>query len=425
MLPQIVLFAFLAQAPSPRGAAALVDAGVELLHQEKFNEAAEKFVQAVALDPNLAEAHYLLGLVRQQSGRTDQALSSFRSAVRINPRYAEAQARVCELVTAAAKARETGFEAAANECRRAIALHGNDPESHFHLGWVEGKLGNRAHAMQEHQIVLRLNPKFPGAKYELAMAYLDSQELDSAIPILKEVIAAEPRNANARFQLGAALAKKGDCAAAIPMLETAPDNARTQYVLAGCYKKLNRGEEAESALNKVKKLRAGADARMQAKYRAAAAHKLAEAGKLDEAITEYRAALALVKDPAVAIDLAVALLKKGEPLEVVQLLGQGTDPLERYQVALAYFALKRFPEARTTLESVLRARPEFVEAWYQLGLTWLELGNALAAERSFRRATELRPDEPAFRLAWADTLRQLGRLEEARKQTGLAAPPAK
>ena len=74
------------------------------------------------------------------------------------------------------------------------------------------------------------------------------------------------------------------------------------------------------------------------------------------------------------------------------------------------------------MESVLSVRPEFVEAWYQLGLTWLELGAPAQAEPAFRRATELRPDEPALRLAWADALQRLGKLEEARKQRRLAGP---
>ncbi len=424
MLPHIVFLAFLAQTAvpgqAPAQADALVDAGIELSHRGRFNEAGEKFVQALALDPNLAEAHYLLGLVRQQSGRVDSALASFRSALRINPRYAEAQARVCELTTRTAQARDTGFEDAKSACERAIGLDPNDPEPHFHLGAIESKVGNYAEAIQEYQTVLRLNPKFPRAKFGLAMAYLDSQELDRAIPLLKQVVADEPKNGNARFQLGAALAKKGDCAAAIPLLKTATESARTQYVLAGCYKQINREAEAVSALAKVKKLREGADARMQAKYRAAAAHKYAEAGKLDEAITEYRAALELVKDLSVTIDLAVALLKKGNPEEVLRLLGGETNPLARYQVALAYYKLTRLEEARTTLESVVRARPEFVEAWYQLGLTSLGLGKTADAERAFRKATELRPDEPTVRLAWAQALEKLGRVEEAREQTRLA-----
>ena len=83
--PRVLLYLLLAAAllqPPGQRAAALVDAGIDLSHGGRFNEAADKFVRALALDPNLAEAHYLLGLIRQQEGRTDAALQSFRAALK-------------------------------------------------------------------------------------------------------------------------------------------------------------------------------------------------------------------------------------------------------------------------------------------------------------------------------------------------------
>ena len=429
MLLRITLIAFLAQIsfaqPASTRASALIDAGVELSNRGRFNEAGEKFVQALALDPESAEAHYLLGLVRQQSGRNDAALASFRSALRIHPRYAAAQARVCELMTVSARTRDAGFESAKEACRRAITLDPRDPEPHFHLGWNESKLGNRLQSTHEYQTVLRLDPTFPRAKFELAMTYLDTRQTEHAIPLLKDVIASEPGNGNAKYQLGAALAKQGDCSSAIPLLESATESAQTEYVLAGCYKKVHRDADARAAMAKVRRLREGADERMQAKYRASVAHKYAETGQLEKAIVEYRAALALVNDASIKIDLAVALLKKGEPEEVVRLLDGEADPLARYQLGLAYFKLGRLNEAAGSLESVVQARPDFAEAWYQLGLSSLGLRRPAEAERALRNSTRLRPDEPTIRLAWAEALEQLGRPEEARDQRTLAARTAK
>ena len=414
----------LAQTASVR-ASALIDAGVELSNRGRFNEAADKFVQALALDPDSAEAHYLLGLVRQQSGRNDVALASFRSAVRIHPQYGAAQARICELTTVSARNRESGYEGAKAECRRAITLNPKDPEPHFHLGWNESKLGNRAQAIQEYQTVLRLDGRFPHVKFELAMAWLDAQRTDLAIPLLRDVVAAEPGHGAANYQLGASLARQGDCAAAIPFLESGVKATQTLYVLANCYKKVNREEDARAALAKVRQLRDGADDRLQAKYKASVAHKYAEAGRLEEAISEYRAALALEDDLSVKIDLAVALLKKGEAEEVVRMFTGEQNSLARYQLSLAYFKLGRLNEAAATLESVVRVRPEFVEAWYQLGLSSLGLGKTAEAESALRKASQLRPDESAIRNAWAEALERSGRVAEAREQRALAAQTGK
>lgn len=411
--------ALLLQAPAHR-AGALVDAGIELSHRGLFHEAAEKFVQALALDPGLAEAHYLLGLVRQQDGRAESALRSFRAALKINPHFSRAQARVCELDTASARARDTGYEAALTSCRRAVQLDPADPEPRFHTGLIQAKLGNHEAAVQEYKTVLRLDPQFPGARFELAMSYLDSRDAGNAISLLRELVAAEPGNANARFHLGSALAKQGDCESAVPLLERGAESISKHYLLAGCFKKLNRETESSSELARVKEMRDGADARMQAKYLAAAAHQKAEAGKFQEAIADYRAALDLTRDATLLIDLAVALLKKGEPQEVVHLLAGEADPLARYQVALAYSKIGRMEEARSALELSVREKPEFVEAWYQLGVNSLALGRSEEAERALRKAVQLRPDEPTMRLAWAEALQKLGKLPEDREQRSLA-----
>ena len=420
MLTWAVLVAALLQSPAQR-ASALVDAGVELSNRGRFHEAGDKFVQALALDPNLAEAHYLLGLVRQQDGRFDAALQSFRSALRISPRYREAQARVCELDTTAARTRETGYDQALASCRRAVQLAPNDPEPHFHIGWNLTQLGSHAAAIREYQAVLKLDPKFPRVRYELARTYVDTNDSDRAIPLLKEVIATEPGNTNARFLLGAAFAKKGDCEAALSWLQTGTESAQKHYLLAACFRKMNRMEDAATAMAKVKEFRQGADARMQAKYLAALAHHKAQSGDMEEAIAGYRAALDLVADPTIRIDLAVALLKKGEAEEVLRLLDGETGPLGRYQVALALTKLGRMEEARATLDLVLRDTPRFVEAWYQLGVALVALGRYGEAERALRTAVQLRPDEAAMRIVWAEVLEKLGKGNEATEQRRIGA----
>lgn len=396
-----VLLVLLLQSPAQR-ASQLVDAGVEFSHRGQFSEAAARFVEALSIDPSNAEAHYLLGLIRQQDGRAPAAMESFRAALKFNPRFAPAQARICELQTTAARARESGYDAALAACRRAALLDAADAEPHFHTGWLLGKQGNHAGAVAAFRTALRLNPKLPGAKTELAMAHVDARNFTQAISLLREVVAAEPGNAKAKFQLGSALAKQEDCEAGVPYLEAAPESAQKFYLLATCYKKLGREAESAAEFAKVKAAREGAEASMQARYRAAVAHQKAESGHLDEAIAEYRAALALAPaDATLRIDLAVSLLRKGDAAAVLELLASDTSPLATYQTALALSRLNRHGEARQMLERALAANPRFVEAHYQLGVTLAVLGEGAAAEAALSRAVALRPDDPALRQALA------------------------
>lgn len=420
--PALLLLALWFQTAAQR-AAVLVEQGIELSHRGRFQEAGEKFVQALALDARNAEAHHLLGLVRQQDGRAEAALESFRSALRLNPGFGQAQARVCELETVFARARDTGFDGALASCRRATVLEPKDPEPHFHSGWIHSKLRDYAAAIREFEAALKLDPAFPRVKFELAMAWLDAQQPERAIPMLKQVVGAEPANGNARFQLGAALFKMGDCASAEPMLRQATDAPQTHFLLASCLKKMGRGEEAAAEMEIVKRQREAGDARTRARFLAAMAHQKAEGGDLEGAAADYRESLALVDDAQVRLDLAVALLRTGEAEAVIALLGGDRSPVARYQLALAQAKLGRMKESSALLEQALGERPQFVEALYQLGVNRIATREFVAAERALGQAVKLRPDEPAMRLAWAESLERLGRIQEARAQRALAPKP--
>lgn len=400
-----VVWAALACAtPAPaQTARELLEAGIGLAQRGRFPEAAERLTQALAKDPRLAEAHYLLGLIRQQRGDRALARASFEAALQIDPGYAEAQSRLAEVLTYQARASETGIAEAAAACRRALALNPADADSHFHLGWLAAKARNHAEAVRAYQTVLKLQPKYPGARLALAMSQLELRQDGAALAVLQALVSAEPRNADARHYLGVALARTGSCAEAIVQLQQAaalaPENPQTQYTLATCFRKLGQEAEAADAMTRFRELRAGAANRMQARFLAASAHKHLMAGNLSEAIANYRKSLDLSADPTVAVDLGVALLKNGEAGAVPPLLeplAEG-NPLASYTLALAETQLGRFDKARARLESALTAQPAFPEAEYQLGVVLTHLGDAEGAARHFQAAQRLRPDLPQFR----------------------------
>lgn len=104
--------------------------------------------------------------------------------------------------------------------------------------------------------------------------------------------------------------------------------------------------------------------------------------------------------------------------EVVKMFAEEKDRLARHQLAIAQFQLPRLNAA--ALEALLPDRPQFVEAWYQLGLSLLELGKAVRSSESSGQSHQLRTDEPAIRLAWAEALELSGRSCDARQQRAIA-----
>jgi tetratricopeptide (TPR) repeat protein len=113
--------------------------------------------------------------------------------------------------------------------------------------------------------------------------------------------------------------------------------------------------------------------------------ELVAAGRTEEAVAHYRAALEQ---------------RPGAP-EIQTNLGA------------AYLHLNRPAEAVAVLEAAVRAGPRIAEAHNSLGLAQAKLGVAEAAERSYREAIRLKPDFPAAHFNLASLLAAQRRGPEA------------
>ncbi|MBM3318263.1 MAG: tetratricopeptide repeat protein [Candidatus Eisenbacteria bacterium] len=112
---------------------------------------------------------------------------------------------------------------------------------------------------------------------------------------------------------------------------------------------------------------------------------LAGEGRIDEAIAEYRRAIALDPDlPHVRFNLSNALRAKGRMAEMV-----------------------------AELEHTVRLQPGFAEAWSNLGLGLAMLNRLEEAAAAHRRVIELRPDQAVGHVHLGTVLFNMGRISES------------
>ncbi len=140
---------------------------------------------------------------------------------------------------------------------------------------------------------------------------------------------------------------------------------------------------------------------------------LAERGRLEEAVGQYREALLLVPgydDPH--FNLGNALVKLGRPSEAIPhyqaaLRVRPDDGKFLYALGVAEVKSGRTAEARAALKRAMAATAEPPEFWYNLGNTLLDVAQLEEARDAFAAAIRLRPDYADALVNHAGVLAQL------------------
>ena len=137
--------------------------GSTLQNQGKLEEAIACYRQALALDPNFANAHFNLGTALQRLGQQDQAAACYREALRLAPDYAEAHSNLGLVL------QELGrLEEAATFHRRAAELKPQSAEVQANLGGALREQGQLVEAIACYRQALQLRPNNPAVLGELA-----------------------------------------------------------------------------------------------------------------------------------------------------------------------------------------------------------------------------------------------------------------
>src|ERR1700749_1729912 len=164
--------------------------------------------------------------------------------------------------------------------------------------------------------------------------------------------------------------------------------------------------------------RAGAsDPRVAGLFAAGLAHH--QAGRLAQAETFYREALALQPDHADALHLlGVIASEAGHPDIAVDLIDRAIacdrfNPTYHSNRGLALASLQRHAEAIASYDRPLSLRPGNAEVHYNRGNALLALGRPQQALEAFERAVRAKPDHVHAVCNRGAALTELGRHDEA------------
>jgi adenylate cyclase len=177
--------------------------------------------KALALDPDLAEAHASRGLALQYSGRREEAIAEFEHALSLAPDLYEVNYFYARFFF-----EQSDFRRAAELFERAAEIRSDDYRSPMLLMAVYRSLGLDADRERSAQVAveraereLNLHPENSGSAQAGAVALAHLGERDRAREWAARALAIDPDDSFAQYNVACAYAQIGDIEDAIDLLE--------------------------------------------------------------------------------------------------------------------------------------------------------------------------------------------------------------
>ncbi|MDR3517691.1 MAG: tetratricopeptide repeat-containing glycosyltransferase family protein [Azospirillaceae bacterium] len=351
----------------------------------RFQEAALLYLQAIAIDPMIAEIHNNLGIAFLKLERFDAATVACSTAILLAPEAAQAY---CNLAMAAQSLSQCA--AAETAYRRATMIKPDYPHAHKNRGTNLMTLGvfETAAACFRRAIAGRCD--FPEAYTGLAQACFNQGLLTEAAAAARRTLRLKPDDSAAFYSLGNALGRSGNTAAALTAYRSGialqPDAPELYNNISNIFHLQERMAEAVIAEHRALVL--------NPQY-AAAITNLGNAMKmlnrLPEAIYAYHQALTLQPGFAEALsNLGNALVHAGRYEEAVKICHRSTLIGPEYSEAYnnmgnALHALRRIEPAHTLYRQAITLAPSNAGPHNNLGNVMMSLRETERAIRAYRR----------------------------------------
>ena len=361
--------------------------------------AADAFRRAVAIEPNRAESHLLLGQMLMALHDFAGAEAAFREAIRLAPRDPAPRCALATLLLILDRDKE------AQELAKASGAIGAD---------VERRVAGRIAAKQQLEF---MREGLAQALRGMGLLYLTLGQPDKAVEMLTQAAKGDPKNAEALALLGGAQYEMGDMESAIRSMREAvrlkPDYPEAWLNLGGFYQVQQQFDNAMRGYSEA--------ARRRPNYPEVFQNRglcLLEQDQLGPAIQAFEEALKAKPDFISAkVNLAVTRILRGKKEEIdtslaslkeidpeIALLGANlvaaleivdknpASPVAKVNLGYAYSRLGLWARAIRAFQSANETAPNIPEVHYGLGVSNWSLKRLQKALYEYGEAIRLRPD---------------------------------
>ena len=364
------------------------ESGQKYLEEQKYQEAAIEFRNALKFDPRFAEAHFRLGLTQLKLRQWAEAYRSFNTVVELQPSLIPARIHLAELLLRMKKTTEARLELG-----ELLADHPENPAGQALLAQTYLVENDYPQAIKEFGKAMELDPQNAFLWSARGLAEMGVNQFALAEKDFWKAIELDPSSSEGHRNLATLFRLTGRHHQVEPLLQRAleanPQSIELYLSLGDFYLGQGRLEEIESLF---------APLRGRASDFPGLRRTLGDfwlwRNEAERAASEYEAALAEGRDPIirkklVSAYLTLGRLKEAEGLNQAILKKNPTDAQGRsFRGALSYLR-GDYAGAARELQAVVKDDPLSPFGYYYLGLSWLGLNKPYLARQAFFECVRL------------------------------------
>jgi TolB-like protein/Tfp pilus assembly protein PilF len=348
------------------------------LTKEANAQARQLCEQAIALDPQYAEAYAGLGQTywleaawhwsADPGQALERALAQAQQAIALDDSLPQAHALLSWVY-----ALKQQPEQAIAEGNRAVALDPNNADGYAGLAQVWVLAGRPEEALRAVEQAMRLNPRYPpGYLFEVGTAYLEAGQYAQAVIALKEVISRNPNFLAAYTNLVNSYRLQW-------LSQQSPDAQTLEEAAAAVHRALTINDSYPW-------------------YHSFLGYIFLYQRQFEQALAEMKWAVALGPTEALSYAaLAEVLSDIGRPEEALEAAAQALQlkpQLADFHLAgvgTAYAVVGHYEEARALLQRFLSRYPKRLDIHLILAMVYSELGQAAEAQAEAAEVLRLNP----------------------------------
>tara|TARA_Y100001933_G_scaffold69010_1_gene70038 strand:- start:208 stop:2505 length:2298 start_codon:yes stop_codon:yes gene_type:complete len=315
------------------------------------------YKKAISINPKNADAYYNMGVTLQGQGKLEEAIESYDNVTSINPDYVKAYHNKGNLL------KEQGMlSAAVTIYKKALAIEPNNSDIYCNIGASLQEQGKLEESIEAFNKAISINPEYAEAYYNMGISLQKLREMEEAIKKYQKAISIKTDYAEAYGNMGNLLKDQGKSDEAIEVYQKAilinPDYFTAYYNLGII---------------------------------------LCEQEMFDDGIDAFNKAILIKPDYAEAFNnLGVALQDKGNLKDAEAAYNKAIsikpDYAEAYNnMGVALIAQEQLEDGLAAYDKAISLLPNFTEAYSNKGNALIEQGKLSDAIGVYEHALTLDP----------------------------------